>query len=215
MKAIDTMIAIEIEATRADINRFMITNRPGNSALALHQGFRHLQGELIPALEKKLISYCLDLDLLDADLITGRLKPALETHLVAMGRSIGASVRGPGIVGAVSRTIANYQSQVTAWCSRLPGRVLVAVERAKGLKATGQGGGDVIVQNVTGQHLQIGHGNHQTTNINITLEHFVHAIAASPDSEAKGLIKRLLDNATVGALIGAGATELLATFLSG
>jgi hypothetical protein len=167
---------------------------------------------LIPELEEKLISYCLDLGLLDAEFIAARLKPALETNLRAMGRSIGASFRGRTGGGGV--TLANYESQVTAWCSQIPGRVLVAVERAKSMKATGKGGG-VIVHSVTGEHVQIGHGNHQTTNINITFQQFVQQIAASGDPEAKGLIKRLLDNATVAALIGAGATEVLAKLFGG
>ena len=60
---------------------------------------------------------------------------------------------------------------------------------------------------LSAQQVQIGDGNTQA--ITISLAEVVKQVAASPDPEAKGLLKRLLENSTVAAVVGAGATALL------
>jgi hypothetical protein len=65
----------------------------------------------------------------------------------------------------------------------------------------------IHVENLTGHNVQVGHENRQT--FNLTVEQLVDKVAASGDADAKTLLGKLLNNATVGALIGAGAAELL------
>jgi hypothetical protein len=65
----------------------------------------------------------------------------------------------------------------------------------------------IHVENLTGHNVQVGHENQQT--FNLTVEQLVDKVAASGDADAKTLLGKLLNNATVGALIGAGAAELL------
>lgn len=60
---------------------------------------------------------------------------------------------------------------------------------------------------LSAQQVQIGDGNTQT--ITISLAEVVKHVAASPDHEAKGLLKKLLENSTVAAVVGAGATAVL------
>jgi hypothetical protein len=65
----------------------------------------------------------------------------------------------------------------------------------------------IHVENLSGHNVQLGHENRQT--FNLTLEHLVEKVAASGDADAKTILGKLLNNATVGALLGAGAAELL------
>ncbi len=60
---------------------------------------------------------------------------------------------------------------------------------------------------LSAQQVQIGDGNVQT--ITISLAEVVRQVASSKDSEAKGLLRQLLENNTVAAVVGAGATTLL------
>jgi len=65
----------------------------------------------------------------------------------------------------------------------------------------------IHVENLTGHNVQVGHENQQT--FNLTLEQLVDKVAEFGDADAKSLLGKLLNNATVGALIGAGTAELL------
>lgn len=58
------------------------------------------------------------------------------------------------------------------------------------------------------QSAQIGNGN--TQNVTINMQELVEKVAASGDKEAKGLLKKLLDNSTVSSVIGAGVSGLIA-----
>jgi hypothetical protein len=65
----------------------------------------------------------------------------------------------------------------------------------------------IHIASLTGQQVQVGNNNSQTTNITIT--EIVKQVAASQDIEAKSALRKLLENNTVAAIVGAGATTLL------
>lgn len=65
----------------------------------------------------------------------------------------------------------------------------------------------VQIGTVSAQQVQI--GDHNSVTVTITLAEVVRKVAAGNDQEAKGLMKRLLENNTVAAVVGAGATALL------
>lgn len=213
LRAINAMIAIEVEKAHVEFSHFVVSSRAVNPALALHQGLGHLRSQLMPAVEEKLITYCIDLGVLDVDAIAGQLVIAFDTRFRAMALSTAASIRGPA-AGAVRQTIASFEGQVQVWCNQLRSRVLVAVERARSMKIAKQDGG-IVVGTVNASTVQIGHENSHTTNINMTLQHLAQQVAASQDPEAKGLLRNLLNNATIGALLGAGATEVLLKLFGG
>lgn len=56
---------------------------------------------------------------------------------------------------------------------------------------------------------QVQVGNNNTISTNITIENLVKEIANSKDPEAKSIVKKLLENSTVGSVIGAGTAFLL------
>ena len=60
---------------------------------------------------------------------------------------------------------------------------------------------------INGEQVQV--GNHNTQTVNISIQHLAERIAQSSDPEAKSLLKKLLENSTVGSLIGSGASALL------
>ncbi len=67
---------------------------------------------------------------------------------------------------------------------------------------------DIHIGSVSGEQVQVGgHGNVQVGDI--TIQELAEKIAASDDPEAKSALKKLLENSTVGSLIGAGAATLL------
>lgn len=68
----------------------------------------------------------------------------------------------------------------------------------------------IHIGSISGQQVQVGNQNTQTTNI--TLSEVVQRVAASEDAEAKGLMGKLLGNSTVAAIVGAGASALLGAF---
>jgi len=63
------------------------------------------------------------------------------------------------------------------------------------------------IGSISGDQVQVGNQNKQVTNINI--QHLVEHVAKSNDAEAKETLKSLLQNSTVGSLIGAGTSALL------
>ncbi len=63
------------------------------------------------------------------------------------------------------------------------------------------------IGSISSQQVQVGNNNNQI--VNITIQQLVEEIAKSADPEAKSLLKKLLENSTVGSLIGAGASALL------
>lgn len=68
----------------------------------------------------------------------------------------------------------------------------------------------IHIASVTGHQVQVGNHNHQISNI--TLSEVVKQVAMSSDPEAKGLMKKVLENNTVAAIVGAGASALLTSF---
>ena len=60
---------------------------------------------------------------------------------------------------------------------------------------------------VSAQQVQIGDNNSQM--VTVTLSDVVRSVAAGDDAEAKSLLKRLLENNTVAAVVGAGVSALL------
>jgi len=67
---------------------------------------------------------------------------------------------------------------------------------------------NINIGSITGEQVQIGNDNSQT--VNISIQQLVEELAKSQDEEAKSLLKKLLDNSTVGSLIGASASGLMA-----
>lgn len=65
----------------------------------------------------------------------------------------------------------------------------------------------INIGTVTGEQVQVGDNNSQVAHISI--QQLAEVLAKSSDQEAKGLLKKLLENSTVGSLIGAGASALI------
>lgn len=65
----------------------------------------------------------------------------------------------------------------------------------------------ISIGTLNGQQVQVGNGNIQ--NVNITIEQLAKEIAKTGDPKAKSLLKGLLENATVGSIIGAGVSGLI------
>lgn len=65
----------------------------------------------------------------------------------------------------------------------------------------------VTIGSLSAHQVQIGDHNSQT--VHVSLAQVVREVAASGDVEAKGLLRRLLENSTVAAVVGAGASALL------
>jgi hypothetical protein len=78
---------------------------------------------------------------------------------------------------------------------------------------TRQAGASITVGQVTGENVQIGTHNQQT--FNFTIKQLAEKVAASGDPEAKNLLVRFLNNATVGGILGAGTAELLLKIFGG
>lgn len=66
---------------------------------------------------------------------------------------------------------------------------------------------NINIHSITSGNVQVGNNNSQITNINI--QEIVEKVAASNDPEAKSILKSLLENSTVGSLLGAGASALI------
>jgi hypothetical protein len=60
---------------------------------------------------------------------------------------------------------------------------------------------------VSAHQVQIGDNN--TMSIHISVHELVKQVASSGDAEAKGILRKLLENNSVAALLGAGTTALL------
>lgn len=67
--------------------------------------------------------------------------------------------------------------------------------------------GGLNIGAINASAVMVGDGNVQ--NVNITLQELVQQIARSGDADSKGLLARLLNNASVGGIVGAGVTVLL------
>ncbi|PAY00144.1 hypothetical protein CKO50_17110 [Pseudoalteromonas sp. HM-SA03] len=63
------------------------------------------------------------------------------------------------------------------------------------------------IGSITGENFQVGNAN--TLSVNVTIKELTEKIASCDDEEAKSFLKKLLQNSTVGSLIGAGASSLL------
>ena len=67
--------------------------------------------------------------------------------------------------------------------------------------------GAVNIGAITAGAVMVGDGNVQ--NVTVTLQELVQQIAKNGDADAKGLLARLLNNASVGGIVGAGVNVLL------
>lgn len=65
----------------------------------------------------------------------------------------------------------------------------------------------VQIGSVSAHQVQI--GDHNSVTVNMTVQEFVKQVASTGDTEAKGLLRKLLENNAVAAVIGAGASALL------
>ncbi len=65
----------------------------------------------------------------------------------------------------------------------------------------------INIGSISGEQVQV--GNHNSQTVNISIQKLAEELAKSSDPEAKGLLKKLLENSTVGSLIGAGASALI------
>lgn len=63
------------------------------------------------------------------------------------------------------------------------------------------------IGSVTGDQVQIGENNHLLINISFT--ELVEKVAKSDDTQAKSMLKKILENNTVASIVGAGASVLL------
>ena len=63
------------------------------------------------------------------------------------------------------------------------------------------------IGSISGEQLQVGNNNSQLVTINV--QKLVEEVVKSDDTEAKSLLKQLLENSTVGSVIGAGASALI------
>ncbi|WPE25771.1 hypothetical protein PshuTeo1_14800 [Pseudomonas hunanensis] len=66
----------------------------------------------------------------------------------------------------------------------------------------------INIGTLNGQQVQV--GNQNTQHVNITIEQLAKEVAKGDDKEAKGILKSLLENATVSSVIGAGVSGLIA-----
>lgn len=91
-----------------------------------------------------------------------------------------------------------------------PNLVVLKVENmtSKEYKAPKQSS-TINIGSVTGEQIQVGNKNSQV--VNISIQQLVEELAKSSDPEAKNLLKKLLENSTVGSLVGAGASALIET----
>lgn len=67
--------------------------------------------------------------------------------------------------------------------------------------------GSINIGALNAQQVQL--GNNNTLSVTITIENLAKEIGRSTDDEAKGLLRKLLENNTVASLVGAGASALL------
>jgi len=65
----------------------------------------------------------------------------------------------------------------------------------------------INIGTISGEQVQVGNNNSQT--VNISIKQLADKLAESSDHEAKGLLKKLLENSTVGSLIGVGASAII------
>lgn len=65
----------------------------------------------------------------------------------------------------------------------------------------------INIGSISGEQIQVGNDNSQV--VNVSIQQLVEELAKSSDSEAKSLLTKLLENSTVGSLIGAGASTLI------
>lgn len=65
----------------------------------------------------------------------------------------------------------------------------------------------IHIGSVSGHQVQVGNQNTQIANI--SLAEVVKQVAAADDSQAKGLMRQLLENNTVAAIVGAGTSALV------
>ncbi|MFD3223911.1 hypothetical protein [Rahnella aceris] len=63
------------------------------------------------------------------------------------------------------------------------------------------------IGSVTGEQVQIGESNHLL--VNISFIELVQKVAKSDDTQAKSMLKKILENSTVASIVGAGASALL------
>jgi hypothetical protein len=70
-----------------------------------------------------------------------------------------------------------------------------------------QNNNPVNIGSLNAQNVQIGSQNTQITNL--SLAEVVKQVAAQNDAQAKGLLRQLLENSTVSAIVGAGTSALL------
>ena len=63
------------------------------------------------------------------------------------------------------------------------------------------------IGSVSGHQVQVGNQNSQV--VNITLHEVIKQVAAAGDPEAKGLLRKLLENNTVASIVGAGTAALI------
>ncbi|WP_051714008.1 hypothetical protein [Shewanella xiamenensis] len=67
----------------------------------------------------------------------------------------------------------------------------------------------INIGTVNASNLQVGNNNSQDNSVNINLSEFVDKVSKSNDQEAKSKLRELLENSTVGSIVGAGVSSLL------
>jgi hypothetical protein len=132
-KAIDFTIGHEFNQLRDIVTRYIVEQESAANSrpLGLHRGYQHLQGVLVPEMLDRVIAYCLDLEIRDADLITLKIRTAFEPQLKAVGQSLGLSFQSPS-TGMTARVISDFKRWVDAYCAaNIASRVHAAVERRR------------------------------------------------------------------------------------
>ena len=130
-RAIAAKIAFDLEAVLREAQKVIVQRSSGsNGPQALHQALGLLENELIPQLGDKLIAYCIDVGLRDAEAIARELRNGLGVRLAGLGASLAGSV--PGLnPGMALRAGAQFDGSVAAYMNQLPARALVELKRKR------------------------------------------------------------------------------------
>jgi hypothetical protein len=132
-RAIEYKIGQEFSGLTDSIHRYISSQEAivRNKALALHRGFDHLRTDLVPEMETRIISDCLDLGVRDAGLIANKMRSAFDIHLTGLAQSLGASCQTPATVGAVRQSVMLFEGWIAAYCGGVPARAHLALEKKK------------------------------------------------------------------------------------
>jgi hypothetical protein len=132
-KAIGFKIGHEFNQLTDMIHRYIVgqSSVANSRALALHRGYQHLKSDLVPEMEARIVTYCLDVGVRDENLITAKIKGPFESQLSALGQSLGVNYQTAATVGTTMHAVLQFKGWVTAYCAGISSRVFVAVAQRR------------------------------------------------------------------------------------